>query len=80
MASLQLIPLPSSKKQKNKKEVDRLVAKRKLLSEAEITVIVDFLMCLCRYNQVLDKQAVTLGCHLMQDFMKNAKGNLDHVI
>ena len=40
----------------------------------------DFLVSLCRYNQVLDKQAATLGCHLMPDFIKNAKNNLDHVI
>ena len=27
-----------------------------------------------------DKQAVTMGCHLMPDFFNQSKGNLTHVI
>ena len=67
-------------KAKNKKEVDRLVEKHKILSKSEITAIVDSLIRICKYYQVGDKHALTLGCHLLPDFYNQAKAQLANVI
>ena len=54
--------------------------KRKLLSKAEITAIINLLISLCKYYQVGDKHALTLGCHLLPDFFSQAKSQLIQVI
>ena len=49
---------------------------RKLLTKSEITFIVDLLISLCKYYQVGDKYALTLGGHLLPDFYNQTKKEL----
>lgn len=72
--------MTTQQKAKDRVEVERLVAKRKLLSKREITAIVDMLISLCKYYQVMDKNSITLGCHLLPDFYVQARDKLNQVI
>ena len=70
----------AQQKAKDKLEVDRIVSKRKRLTQAEITSVVDLLISLCKYYQVGDKHALTLGCHLLPNFFSQAHHQLKQVI
>lgn len=50
------------------------------MNKAEITAIIDLLICLCKYYQIGDRNAMTLGCHLLPDFYNQAKIGLQQVI
>ena len=63
-------------KEKDSKAVERLIKMRKLLTKSEITFIVDLLISLCKYYQVGDKYALTLGGHLLPDFYNQTKKEL----
>ena len=55
-------------KERDAKAVQRLIEQRKMLSKQEIIFIVDLLISLCKWYQVYDKHALTLGGHLLPDF------------
>ena len=60
--------------------MERLIEKRKLLTKQEIIFIVDLLISLCKFYQVGDKHALTLGGHLLPDFYNQTKSLLQGVI
>jgi hypothetical protein len=43
-----------------------------MLTSNEIIFIIDFLIDICKYYQVLDKHALTLGINLLPDFYQKA--------
>ena len=60
-------------KERDSKAVERLIKQRKLLTKSEITFIVDLLISICKYYQIGDKHALTLGGHLLPDFYNQTK-------
>lgn len=57
-----------NQQEKDNKQIDRLIKKRKMLTAGEIVFIVDFLIDICKFYQVFDKHALTLGINLMPNF------------
>lgn len=72
--------IPEQKKREITSDIRKLTRKLKQLSTQEIMFIIDLLISLCKHAQINEKNALSLGAHLLTDFKEQTGEKLQEVI